>query len=376
MFDAAQRINAKDLFGPLATFSSVMAADTGYEYHWHWPKEIGTGYLSMIKFRPGLILAVGNYHLFKKIEVDFSMENPFWVLVCNISEGQDSSAAGKAGPDWNYRPGRISILRRPECNGTVRLPVCSHIGTVSIYLTPELLQSFLDKHERTSPFDAQIIFEIDRPFSLSLEMPPNVNTVINQILNCPYQGAMSRIYLEGKTLELLTYSLSRFFEPECVWKRSSSFSDDEVRQIHRAKELIGQDLQNPPKLQELAAEVGLSHTKLSKYFREMFGTTIFGYLREMRLNRAKSLLDNGYMNVTEVAYEVGYSSLSHFAKSFKEFHGTLPGTYMRKAESAPEELGPSSKQVEKRRFIHMTQQSIVLGMDEIVPAGKHHFCEA
>jgi transcriptional regulator GlxA family with amidase domain len=49
----------------------------------------------------------------------------------------------------------------------------------------------------------------------------------------------------------------------------------------------------------------------------------------MRLNKAKALLDDGIMNVTEVAYAVGYSSLSHFAKSFKDYHGAAPGNYLR-----------------------------------------------
>ncbi len=96
------------------------------------------------------------------------------------------------------------------------------------------------------------------------------------------------------------------------------------------KKLVGRDFQNPSRLLELARAVGLPHPKLNFCFREVYGTTVFRYLRELLLNKAKSLLDEGRMNVTEVAYEVGYSSLSHFAKSFKDYHGTAPGNYLRK----------------------------------------------
>jgi AraC family transcriptional activator of pyochelin receptor len=75
--------------------------------------------------------------------------------------------------------------------------------------------------------------------------------------------------------------------------------------------------------------VGLSHPKLNYGFREIYGSTIFGYLRELRLNKAKALLDDGTMNVTEVAYEVGYSSLSYFTKAFRDYFGTAPGSYLR-----------------------------------------------
>lgn len=330
------RISAEELFGSFSTLNDIRDAEVGYQYHWRWPREIGTGYLSMIKFRPGLMLAVGNYHLSRETEVDFSLENPFWVLAFNVSKDAEKPLIDRKGCNWNYEPGQSAIFYQPQWKGTARLPVCTHVGTVSVYITPEQLKTFMDCHQRSLlPCTHPIFNDAGNQFhSQPLEMTPNIHTVINQVLNCPYQGAMSRLYLESKTLELLTYSLSQFFSPEAVWKKNTGYSDEEVKQIHRAKELIGQDLQNPPRLQDLARVVGLSHTKLNQRFREMFGTTIFGYLRELRLNRAKTLLDNGCMNVTEVAYAVGYSSLSHFAKSFKDHHGTSPGTYMRKTCSA------------------------------------------
>ncbi|MFU2208079.1 helix-turn-helix domain-containing protein [Solidesulfovibrio sp. C21] len=328
-----KRMSAEELFGSFSTLHNIQDAEVGYEYHWRWPREIGVGSLSMIKFRPGLLLAVGNYHLSRETEVDFSLENPFWVLAFNVAKDPEKATFDQNGCNWNYEPGQSAIFYQPQWKGTAKLPVRAHVGTVTVYITPELLRTFMDCHRRSFLPCTHPIFNKDcnQFYSQPLEMTTNINTVINQILNCPYQGAMNRLYLESKTLELLTYSLSQFFSPEAIWKKKNNCSDEEVKQIHRAKELIGQDLQTPPRLQELARVVGLSHTKLNQCFREMFGTTIFGYLRELRLNRAKSLLDNGCMNVTEVAYAVGYSSLSHFAKSFKAHHGMAPGSYMHKA---------------------------------------------
>ncbi len=87
--------------------------------------------------------------------------------------------------------------------------------------------------------------------------------------------------------------------------------------------------QNPPRLLDLAKAVGVSHPKLNSCFREAYGATIFEYLREVRLSRARSILEEGRMNVTEAAFEVGYSSLSHFAKAFREHFGAPPGNYLR-----------------------------------------------
>ena len=56
----------------------------------------------------------------------------------------------------------------------------------------------------------------------------------------------------------------------------------------------------------------------------MFGTTIFGHLHTQRMEQARRFLQEGKMNVTEVAYEVGYSSLSQFARAFKKQFGAKP----------------------------------------------------
>lgn len=326
-----KKLKAEDLFGVFSTLNNMQKANVGYKYHWQWPKDIGTGDLSMIKFRPGLMMGTGKYHLSKEMEIDFSLQNPYWVMAFNVSKGEGAGSE-YANCDWNYEPGKSFIFFQPEWQGTLKLPVYSHVGTVSLYISPELLNTFLDSSRRSLLRGGHPILaeNYNQFYSQPLEMTSNIQTAINQILNCPYKGSMSHLYLEGKTMELLTYSLSQFLRPEDIWKKNHNLSDDEVKQIHRAKELLCKDLRHPPRLLDLARGVGLSHTKLNLGFREMFGTTSFGYLRELRLNRAKALLDEGTMSVTEVAYEVGYSSLSHFAKSFKDHHGTLPRVYMRK----------------------------------------------
>jgi AraC-like DNA-binding protein len=76
--------------------------------------------------------------------------------------------------------------------------------------------------------------------------------------------------------------------------------------------------------------VGINHGKLNMGFRKMYGTTVFGYLRRMRLLEAKRLIDQGEMNVTEVALNVGYNSLPSFSKAFTEFYGIPPMQCLKK----------------------------------------------
>ncbi|MCG8472272.1 MAG: AraC family transcriptional regulator [Desulfobacterales bacterium] len=92
-----------------------------------------------------------------------------------------------------------------------------------------------------------------------------------------------------------------------------------------AREILTRRLEAPPTLDALARRTGMNHVKLNRGFKELYGTTVFGLLRELRLDKAKELLLSGEMNVTETSYSVGYSSLSYFSRIFKDHHGLSPG---------------------------------------------------
>ncbi|MDO3681946.1 helix-turn-helix transcriptional regulator [Paenibacillus ehimensis] len=56
----------------------------------------------------------------------------------------------------------------------------------------------------------------------------------------------------------------------------------------------------------------------------MFGTTVFGYVRTLRINEAHSLLEQGKVNVSEAAGMVGYHNVSHFSLLFRKTFGCIP----------------------------------------------------
>lgn len=88
-------------------------------------------------------------------------------------------------------------------------------------------------------------------------------------------------------------------------------------------------MDDPPSLLALARQVGLNDFKLKRGFRQVFGTTAFGYLHDQRMERARQLLEERRFNVTEVACTVGYANPSHFAAAFKRKFGVNPGAYSR-----------------------------------------------
>ena len=97
--------------------------------------------------------------------------------------------------------------------------------------------------------------------------------------------------------------------------------------ILRAVGLIQQCYWDQLTLSALARQVGMSKYHLSRRFHEALGVTLREYLLKVRLERAKVLLANRHISVTEVAQSVGFGDLARFDKVFKRYTHLTPSAY-------------------------------------------------
>jgi len=166
-----------------------------------------------------------------------------------------------------------------------------------------------------------------QPYYYLGTMTPTMQTVVHQVLNCPYHGLMKRFYLESKALELITLQFCQLQENDCASKVMATLKADDIERIHQAKDILIAQLDHPPSLLELARQVAINDHKLKQGFRQVFGTTVFGYLHHYRLEKARQLLDISELRVAEVAHQVGFADRSYFAAAFRKKFGLNPGSY-------------------------------------------------
>ena len=89
-------------------------------------------------------------------------------------------------------------------------------------------------------------------------------------------------------------------------------------------------MSEPPSLNELANEIGLTLKKLKDGFKHIYGETVFNFLIDYKLDYARKLLESKKHNVTEISELIGYSTSSHFISAFKKKFGTTPKRYLGK----------------------------------------------
>ncbi len=156
---------------------------------------------------------------------------------------------------------------------------------------------------------------------------PSMAIVLSQIFSINIQDSMKTLYLKGKVYELLCLYFNKD-ESSDIEQCPFLVDENYIRRIRLAKEIILKNIAEPPSLQNLSDEIGLSLSKLKEGFKQLYGDTVFGYLLNHKMEIARQMLASNTYNVNEVGLKIGYSTSSHFIAAFKKKYGTTPKKYL------------------------------------------------
>jgi AraC-like DNA-binding protein len=276
------------------------------------PRQLGKGSVVDIEVFPQLLLSIYDwqYHdnLHCKIPVS---EHPLHFDV--LLSGKMKSDYGVVGEGYTLiSGGGIQSQMTDEVEKFQRI-----LG-IQILMPPSMLANFFPgDDEEILPQLKQLAKANDWQTLLYLKTTPAIQGVAQQIINCPFCGITKQVYLQGKVLELMALQLAPLIADSNIMQSPPRFKPKTITQLHHARDILLSRLENPPSLLELAAMVGVSTRTLKRGFPELFGTTVFGYLTDRRMEYAEYLLRQGNISVAEVANQVGYANPGHFAAAFK-----------------------------------------------------------
>jgi AraC-like DNA-binding protein len=120
----------------------------------------------------------------------------------------------------------------------------------------------------------------------------------------------------------------------------------DLARLRRVRDRIDREYAQPLDVEALARDAHMSAGHFSRQFRLAYGESPYGYLMTRRIERAMALLLRGELSVTEVCFEVGFSSLGTFSTRFTELVGVPPSVYSRHAARTTAGMPPCvAKQV-------------------------------
>mgnify|MGYP000001483589 FL=1 len=132
-------------------------------------------------------------------------------------------------------------------------------------------------------------------------------------------------YLRLKVLELL-HVLSRLKGRDDV-QQTDYFNQHQVECARRAAKLLTQRLTVHQTIEQLAQDVGLSATALKTCFKGVYGSSVYAYQKEYRLQLAQKLLTETDSTIAEIAHQIGYENPNKFSSAFRQSFGMTPTQY-------------------------------------------------
>lgn len=111
----------------------------------------------------------------------------------------------------------------------------------------------------------------------------------------------------------------------------SDGDDAAIAQIHAVVSRITDNIADPITLAGVAAELGMSESRFSRFFRRATGNTFVDFVNRVRIHRACQLLMESDRLITHICYEVGFNNVANFNRRFLEVKGMTPSDFRRQA---------------------------------------------
>lgn len=229
------------------------------------------------------------------------------------------------------------VFRQPE-NQVITQDIISGSmsWSVCLLIRPKTIASLLGM--KTSDFPGHLEWMMDEgkqnPQWRSLPIHCLALMAIESIFSCPFKNKIRAAYMYAKIVELVSIVIGGLCGEVGHFVTSKRLSIADTEKISVVRSIMETELDTPASLHELARRSGINRTKLAVGFKSLYGVPVQEYWRDLRLVRARELLLNECLQVTEVAPLVGYADIASFSRAFSRKFGVAP-KYFRGDDAEP-----------------------------------------
>jgi AraC-like DNA-binding protein len=168
----------------------------------------------------------------------------------------------------------------------------------------------------------------DNHSGLQVPLCNNSKLFLNELLEQPvaatFEQSLRQMELSLALLRKATEHISKLADKYAVPACSFLSNNSEREKVLLAREILEEEFEQTVTIKELSRRVAINECYLKKGFKAMFGKTIHEFQQDLRISKAKRLLQTDGYTVSEVASILGYSSISHFSTAFKKATSMKP----------------------------------------------------
>jgi len=274
----------------------------------------------------GVHVCYGNMHLHEDLSVRIESDSPIIEMHFGLSGYRQVSMA-HSKQQFSFNAKQHNIFYMPSFDGyfeSGKQPTTNEF--LEVHFTEDYFRRFLYSDtgmlkDMAARMDNKQISILNKK---NMFITNRMELIVQELLHCNKTGILKRLFLESKVLELLVLQIEQFESVNDI-KNNNAVKAYDIEKLHYAKHLLELNISNPCSLIDLAHKAGLNDFKLKKGFKTLFGTTVFGYLHELRMQEAKRLLLEYKKPIHEIAAYCGYEYVQHFTTAFKKKFGITPG---------------------------------------------------
>lgn len=224
-----------------------------------------------------------------------------------------------------WLPNSAYFLTLKSWGGRYCLGSGQQIRHFNYMIRADALDSMLDGDV---PDELKVLVSPDLDHSRKVPLPitARMRNVAEDLLQSPLTGALRALEIEGATIQLVALMAHGF---RTMQRKGDGWPTREVdgERVAMAREILLDNIADPPTLGALAKQVGLSEKRLNAGFKSLYGATVFELLRNERLAHARYAIANEDVPLKQIAHRVGYIHVTNFINAFTKHFGLPPRTY-------------------------------------------------
>ena len=241
-----------------------------------------------------------------------------------VSEGQAIFSFNNGAYKMSVNKGKYIVLYNPIKNLPLNSVICPKSNVLSVLISIKKFHKLFSEDSNNIQFLKDE--NANQKYYYENKISNPIFLVLNELKRFDINSSTKNLFLKAKIYELFSHLYNRNRDlniEQCPFLTN----EENFKKIKKAKDIIIENMTNPPSLVELSEEIDLSLKKLKEGFKKIYGKPVYQFLIEYKMELAKKLLSDNNYNVNEVSLKLGYSTASHFITAFKNKYGLTPKNF-------------------------------------------------
>ena len=260
-----------------------------------------------------------NKNSYLKKEVDVS-----YIQYHFIIKGQSTFVFNDGAYKMDVENGKYIVLYNPMKKLPINIVISKNSSLISVLISIKKFHKLFSEDINNIQFLKDE--NINQKYYYENKISNPIFIILNELRRFDTKSSTKKLFLKAKIYELFSHLYNRNRDlnvEQCPFLTN----EENFKKIKKAKDIIIENMTNPPSLIELSEEINLSLKKLKEGFKKIYGKPVYQFLIEYKMELAKKLLSDNNYNVNEVSLKLGYSTASHFITAFKNKYGLTPKNF-------------------------------------------------